>query len=115
MWFVRSLARLAVQIVAISVVTILLSLILAAVSAGSFHSDARILAIVLGCMLLAMGGIGRGSNVERFADQGVMQVAWGSIPGFDALKSHPEEPRLSPGVALFVSGLVLVALGVTIL
>jgi hypothetical protein len=60
-----------------------------------------------------MGGVGRGSNVERFSDQGVMQQVWGTIPGFDALQSHPEEPRINPGIVLFVSGLVLVALGVT--
>lgn len=115
MWLVRALARLGVQIVVISAVTILLALALAAVSAGSFHADARVLGIVFGCMLVAMAGVGRGSNVERFADRGVMQAAWGTIPGFDALKSHPEEPRLSPGAALFVSGIVLIALGVTIL
>ena len=114
MWLVRSLSQLALQIVVICVVTILLALILAAVSAGGFHSDARILGIVFGCMLLAMGGIGRGSNVERFADRGVMQAAWGRIPGFDALQSHPEEPHLSPGAALFVSGLVLIALGTAV-
>lgn len=117
MWILRSLARLVIQIVIISAVTILLALILAAVSAGSFHSVARILGIVLGCMLLAMGAIGRGSNVERFSDQGVLQAAWGTIPGFDALRvdAHPEEPRLSAGAALFLSGVVLIALGVTVL
>jgi hypothetical protein len=115
MWLVRALARLAIQILVICAVTVVLALILALVSAGSFHSVARILGIVFGCMLLAMGAIGRGSNVERFADQGVMQAAWGTIPGFDAMKSHPEEPQLAPGPALFVSGLVLLALGVTIL
>src|SRR5690242_3319782 len=102
MWFVRAMARLAIQIVLISAATILLALILALVSAGSFHADARILGIVFGCMLLAMGAVGRGSNIERFADRGVMQAAWGTIPGFDAFQSHPEEPQLSPGAALVV-------------
>ena len=116
MWLVRVLTRLVVQVVLASVVTIVLALLLAVVSAGSFHSDARVLAIVFGCMLLAMGGVGRGSNVERFSDQGVMQQVWGTIPGFDAMmRSRPDEPRLNPGIVLFLSGLVLVALGVTVL
>jgi xanthine/uracil permease len=115
MWLVRALARLVVQIVVISAVTVLLALLLATVSAGSFHSDGRVLGLVFGCMLLAMGGVGRGSNIERFSDQGVMQQVWGTIPGFDALQSHPDEPRLNPGIALFLSGLVLVALALTVL
>jgi uncharacterized membrane protein len=49
-WFLRALARLVLQILVVSAVTIVLALILGALGAGSFHSDARVLAIVFGCM-----------------------------------------------------------------
>jgi hypothetical protein len=114
-WVVRELARLLIRIAVIVGAALVVAVVLAALGAGSFHGDVRVLDIVLGCVLMAMGAVGRGSNVERFSDQGVMQAAWGKIPGFDALQSHPEEPHLAPGAALFLSGLVLVALGVTVL
>jgi len=85
-------------------------------AAGSAQRAGAITRLAACCMLLAMGGVGRGSNVERFSDQGVMQQVWGTIPGFDAMmRSRPDEPRLNPGIVLFLSGLVLVALGVTVL
>jgi len=115
MWVVRELGRLVVRIAVIVAVALVLALVLAALGAGSFHGNARVFGLVFGCGLLAMGAVGRGSNIERFSDQGVMRAAWGKIPGFDALKSHPEEPQLAPGPALVVSGLVLIVLGVTVL
>jgi hypothetical protein len=114
-WIARELGRLVLRVVVISTVVLILGAGLALLGAGSFDANAKVLSIALGCILMAMGAVGRGSNVERFSDQGVMQAAWGTIPGFDALQSHPEEPHLSPGAALFLSGLVVVALGVSIL
>ncbi|HEY6962477.1 MAG TPA: hypothetical protein VI408_11360 [Gaiellaceae bacterium] len=112
MWLVRELVRLVVRIVVIAAVAFLIALVLAVATSGSFDKDARIMCIAIGCILLAMAGVGSGSNVERFMDQNVTFVAWGSIPGFDAMRPRGEDPRLAPGAALFVSGLVVVALGV---
>lgn len=114
MWIAHELGRLAVRVVVIAGATLVLAVVLAAVGAGGFHTDARALALAFGCMLLAMGAIGRGSNVERFADQGVLQAAWGKIPGFYPRASQSDDPRLAPGAALVLSGLVLIALGVTV-
>jgi hypothetical protein len=114
MWLVRELVKLVVRVIVITVATVALAGVLALVSAGSFMHDARVLSLVFGCMLFAMGGIGRGSNVERFADRGVMQAAWGTIPGFDALQSHPEEPHLAAGPALVLSGIALIAIGIAV-
>lgn len=97
----------------ISAVALVIASGLALLGAGSFVANARVVGIAVGCILMAMGAVGRGSNIERFSDQGVMQAAWGTIPGFDALQSHPEEPHLSPGAALFASGLVVAALAAT--
>jgi hypothetical protein len=113
-WALRELARLVLRVVVISIVVLVIGAGLAVLGAGSFGANARVLAIVFGCILMAMGAVGRGSNLERYSDQGVMRAAWGTIPGFDALQSHPEEPHLSPGAALFLSGLVVVVLGVTV-
>ena len=114
MWVVRELVRLVVRIVVCVVVALALAGLLAAVSAQSFAFDARILCIVIGCMLLAMAGVGSGSNLERYMDRNVTKVAWGTIPGFDASKRNPEDPTLSPGAALFCSGVVVIVVGVLI-
>lgn len=114
MWLARELLRLAVRIAVISAAALAIAGVLAAVGSGGFHTDARILCIVGGCMLLAMAGVGRGSNVERYMDQNVTKVAWGNIPGFDAMKRNPEDPTLAPGAAFFCSGLVVIVLGILI-
>ena len=45
----------------------------------------------------------------------VQQVAWGNIPGFDAVRRHPEDPSLAPGATFFCSGLVLLVIGIAVL
>ena len=97
----RELVRLVVQTVVAAAVAAALAGILALVSAGSFHSSARILFIAIGCGLLAMAGVGSGSNIERYMDTSVQQAAWGNIPGFDAVRPHPEDPSLATGLAVF--------------
>ena len=112
MWVVRELVRLVMRIVVITAVTLGIAALLALVSVGSFDTSARILCIVVGCMLLAMAGVGRGSNVERYMDTSVQQAAWGNIPGFDAVRPRPEDPTLAPGAAFFCSGLALIVIGI---
>jgi len=114
MWLARELVRLVLRIVLAAAVALGAAGFLAAVGVGGFVPTARILCIVFGCMLLAMAGVGRGSNVERFMDQGVLQAAWGTIPGFDAMRSRPEDPTLAPGAIFFCAGLVVIAVGVLI-
>lgn len=112
MWVVRELAKLALRIAAVGAVALAIAGVLSLVSAGSFAADARILCIAIGCVLLAMAGVGSGSNLERYMDRNVVKVAWGTIPGFDTRKLNPEEPTLAPGAAFFCSGLVLIVIGV---
>lgn len=118
MWIARELGRLLVRIGVTVGIALGFAVVLAAVGAGGFHGDARALGIAFGCMLLAMGAIGRGSNVERYADASITKRAWGVVPGFDALaalSTRPGDPQLAPGAALFLSGVVLIGLGVTVL
>ncbi len=112
MWLVRELVRLVLRIAAVVAVTALIAVILAAAGATPFLSAGRILCIVFGCMLLAMAGVGSGSNVDRYMSQSVLKVAWGTIPGFDAMRRNPEDPTLSPGAVFFCSGLAVIMLGV---
>ena len=115
MWIARELAKLVIRIVVVTGVTLVVAVVLAA-GAGGFLEEARVFALLFGCVLLAMGALGRGSNVERFSDLGVLQAAWGKVPGFDALTSpRADDPRLAPGAALVLSGVVLLALGLTVL
>lgn len=114
MWIVRELVKLVIRIAVIALVATLLSAGLALVASGGFQHDARIVFVVGGCFLHAIGGVGSGSNLERYMDRGVQQAAWGNIPGFDAVRSRPEDPSLAPGPAFFVSGLVLIAIGVAV-
>jgi hypothetical protein len=111
-WLVRELVRLVLRIAAVVAVTALIAVILAAAGATPFLSAGRILCIVFGCMLLAMAGVGSGSNVDRYMSQSVLKVAWGTIPGFDAMRRNPEDPTLSPGAVFFCSGLAVIVLGV---
>jgi len=111
-WVARELARLLVRIVVCTAVALGIAAILAAISSQGFHSDARVLCIVIGCMLLAMAGIGRGSNVERYMDTNVTKVAWGVIPGFDGFKRNPEDPTLAPSAAFLCSGIAVIAIGI---
>ncbi len=114
MWILRELVRLIVRIVIAVVVALAFAAVIAAVGSKGFAYDARILCIVIGCMLLAMAGVGRGSNLERYMDRNVTKTAWGVIPGFDALKAKPEDPTLAPGAVFFCSGLVVLVIGVLI-
>lgn len=114
MWVVRELLRLVVRIAVCVAIALGIAAILAAVSSQGFTFDARILCIVIGCMLLAMAGVGSGSNLERYMDTSVTKVAWGVIPGFDASKRNPEDPTLAPGAAFFCSGLAVIVLGILI-
>lgn len=115
MWLARELVRLVAKIVLAAAIALALAGILAAVGVNGFVATARILCIVFGCMLLAMGAVGRGSNVERYADTNVTKVAWGTIPGFDSFtRRRADEPRLAPGAVLFCAGLAVLAIGVAI-
>jgi hypothetical protein len=112
MWLARELVRLILRIAVAVAVTTLLAVLLAAVGATPFTTAGRILCIVFGCMLLAMAGVGSGSNIDRYMSQSVLKVAWGTIPGFDAMRRNPTDPTLAPGAVFFCTGLAVIALGV---
>jgi hypothetical protein len=109
MWLVRELIRLVEKIVLAFVIALALAALWAVVSEHSFSHDLYITTLTIGCALLLMGAIGRGSNFDRGMDFGVTQAAWGRIPGFSSLERRGEDPTLNPGVVFVLAGLALLA------
>ena len=109
MWLVRELFRLAEKIVLGFVVALLLAVLWAAVSEHSFSHDLYVTTLTLGCALLLMGAVGRGSNFDRGMDASVTQAVWGRIPGMSTLNRRGEDPTLNPGIVFVLSGLALLA------
>ncbi len=109
MWVVRELVRLVEKVVVGFVIALIVAVLWAAVSQHSFAHALYVTTLFLGCALLLMGAIGRGSNFDRSMDAGVTQAAWGRIPGMSTLERHPEDPTLNPGVVFVLCGLALLA------
>jgi len=85
MWLVRELVRLVERIVLGFLIALVLAAIWAAVSKHSFTHNLYVTTLSLGCVLLLMGAVGRGSNFDRGMDYSVTQAAWGRIPGVSTL------------------------------
>jgi hypothetical protein len=109
MWLVRELIRLVEKIVLGFVIALALAGLWAAVSEHSFSHDLYVTTLTIGCALLLMGAIGRGSNFDRGMDFGVTQAAWGRIPGLSSLERRGEDPTLNPGIVFVLTGLSLLA------
>jgi hypothetical protein len=109
MWVVRELLRLVEKIVLGFLIALALAALWAAVSEHSFAHDLYITTLTLGCALLLMGAIGRGSNFDRGMDFGVTQAAWGRIPGVSSLNRRGEDPTLNPGIVFLLTGVALLA------
>ena len=109
MWLVREVLRLVERIVLGFLVALAIAALWAAVSEHSFTHDLYVTTLTLGCALLLMGAIGRGSNFDRGMDFGVTQAAWGRIPGVSTLERRGEDPTLKPGIVFALSGLALLA------
>ena len=109
MWLLRELVRLVEKIVLGFLIALALAALWAIVSEHSFSHDLYITTLVMGCVLLLMGAVGRGSNFDRGMDFGVTQAAWGRIPGFSSLERRGEDPTLNPGIVFVLTGLALLA------
>jgi hypothetical protein len=112
MWVVRELIRLLAKIVLGFLVALVLAVAWAAVSEHSFSHDLYVTTLILGCGLLVMGAVGRGSNLDRGMDASVTQAAWGRIPGVSTLYRRGEDPTLNPGIVFVLTGLALLAFAI---
>jgi hypothetical protein len=109
MWLVRELVRLVVRVVLAFVVALVLAALWAIVSEHSFTHDLYVTTLFVGCALILMGAVGRGSNFDRAMDAGVTQAAWGRIPGVSTLERRGEDPTINLGVVFVLAGLALLA------
>ena len=109
MWVVRELVLLAARILLAFLVALLLATVWATVSEHSFSHDLYVTTLTLGCALLLMGAVGRGSNFDRGMDASVTQAVWGRIPGVSTLNRRGEDPTLNPGAVFVLAGLALLA------
>jgi hypothetical protein len=112
MWVLRELLRLVEKVLVGFAVALVAALIWAAVSQYSFSRNLHITTLVIGAMLLVMGAVGSGSNMDRSMDFGVTQAAWGRIPGVSTTKRAGEDPTMRPGIVLVLTGVGLLAVGV---
>jgi hypothetical protein len=112
MWLVRELLRLVARIVIGFVIALALAALWATVSEHSFRHDLYITTLVMGCVLLVMGAVGRGSNLDRSMDFSVTQASWGRIPGVSTLTRRGEDPTLDPGIVFVLTGLALLAFAI---
>ena len=111
MWVFRELLRLVERIAIAFVAAFALAGLWAALSKHGFWLDFRNTCWLVGAFLIAMAGVGRGSNMERYMDSSITQAAWGRVPGVDPLKLNPEDPTLTPGAVFVGSALVLFVVG----
>ncbi len=109
MWLAREALRLVAKIVLGFLIALALAALWAVVSEHSFTHDLYVTTLTIGCLLLAMGAIGRGSNFDRSMDFAVTQAAWGRIPGVSSLTRRGEDPTLNPGIVFVLTGLALLA------
>ena len=110
MWIVRELVRLLARVAIAFLVALVVATLWAAVSEHGFAQDLRTTCLILGCVALLMGAIGRGLNFERRMDYGVTETFWGRMPGMSSLERRGEDPTLAPGVVFVVTGVLLLAL-----
>jgi hypothetical protein len=103
MWLARELLRLVGKVALGFLIALALAAVWAAVSEHSFGHDLHVTTLTVGCALLVMGAIGRGSNFDRGMDAAVTQAAWGRIPGISSLHRHGEDPTLNPGVVFVLT------------
>jgi hypothetical protein len=111
-WVVRELLRLVEKVAIGFAIPMIAALIWAALSQYSFHRNLHLTTLILGAVLVVMGAVGSGSNLDRGMDFGVTQAAWGRIPGVSTTRRSGEDPTMRPGIVLILTGVALLAVGV---
>ena len=109
MWLARELLRLVERIVIAFLAALAIAASWAALGEHPFSHDLYVTTLTIGCALLLMGAIGRGSNFDRGMDFSITQAALGRIPGVSTISRRGEDPTLNPGIVLVLSGLALLA------
>jgi hypothetical protein len=112
MWVVRELSRLLVRIAVVVGIASLIAEVRALAAGGDFFHTWRITVLLLGCLTLLRAGAGaRGTASARRVNWGIMTPGRGGILSRPVF-AHVEGPQLTGSAVFFISGLVLIALGV---
>ena len=111
MWFLREMIRLAERIALAFIVALVIAELRALAVGGDTWRGFKVSCLIIGALLFLMAAIGRNNNFERRLDAGIVEAAWGRIPGVSALHGNPEDPKLTPGAVLGGAGIALLAVG----
>ena len=111
MWFLREMIRLAERIALAFIVALVIAELRALAIGGDTWRGFKVSCLIIGALLLLMAAIGRNNNFERRLDAGIVEAAWGRIPGVSTLARNPEDPTLTPGAVFGGAGLALLAVG----
>lgn len=105
---VRQLARLLERVVVLVAVAGVVAGI-EAIRTGQGMHIFRLVLIVAGGIIVALGAMGSGSSYQREADMrtGWLARSW----NFSLAPPVPDEPQLAPGATLAVAGAVAIVLG----
>jgi hypothetical protein len=104
---------MAVTVAIMLAIAAVASALLAIVRGGGFVEGLRIMTLLIGALLVIMGTAGGG--LSRAADASARGAMIGRVPGIPSwAESQSNEPQVSGGAALVVSGLALVAVGLLI-
>jgi hypothetical protein len=111
MWVLRELIRLGERIASAFIVALVIAELRAIAVGGDTWRGFKVSCLIIGALLFLMAAIGRNNNFERRLDAGIVEAAWGRIPGVSTLHGNPEDPKLTPGAVLGGAGIALLAVG----
>jgi hypothetical protein len=112
-WVVRALARMALTVAVVLAIAAAASALLALVRGGGFVDDLQTMTLLVGALLVVMGTAGGG--LSRAADASARGAMIGRVPGIPSwAESQSNEPQVSGGATLVVSGLALIVLGLVL-
>jgi hypothetical protein len=110
-WVLRELIRLGERIAIAFIVALVIAELRAIAVGGDTWRGFKVSCLIIGALLFLMAAIGRNNNFERRLDAGIVEAAWGRIPGVSTLHGNPEDPKLTPGAVLGGAGIALLAVG----
>lgn len=109
MWVLQALIQLVVRVTVALGITLLVALLIALLRGGEFGHSFGIACLVIGCISLLMAPAGN-SPAMRMGVNDPFLASF--VPGVSRyLGASYGSPQLNPGIVFFLTGVVLIALG----
>jgi predicted membrane chloride channel (bestrophin family) len=108
-WVARELLRLLERVVVAVVLAVAVGELWSLTQAGSRTHRLQVSFLIVGAIVVALGAMGGNSSYARYRQT---RTRWsvgylsGTLPS-----ARPDEPQLAPGAVLFLSGAVVLVLG----